>query len=199
MGPSVNIMLKGKLDDAQKEEIIAFLRKISSNIEKSNYETCSYNFWIENVSFLGYTYNGIGLPFGMNFSIPEYEKTEEHQINKIKNYFGFTPMDEIAITAFFNDADSHRILGHLALILAEKYDGLIDLTGAITPPIKEDRAIKEYPYCTIKEIRNFVCKVEGKICEIEYEVKEGKKWIYHVVDTTFLKNWLKHSHFHMIK
>lgn len=105
--------------------------------------------------------------------------------------------------AFCNDDDSHKILGYLALFVAEKYDGLIDLTGAIIPPVKEDRAIREYPYCTIEEIRDFVYKIEGKICEIEYEVGEGegegRKWIYHVVDIAFLKNWLKHPHFHMIK
>jgi hypothetical protein len=95
----------------------------------------------------------------------------------------------------------HLTLGHLALTLAEQYDGLIDMDGAITPPLRPggNSTLKNYPWHTLEEIHEFVQAIPGTVHEIYYEVNPARQWVFHIVDTVFLKNWLKHPHFHMMK
>jgi hypothetical protein len=195
-GPTVSILLNRILDNAEKEDLILFLSKVSNTVERSNPESIS--FWIENASPIGYGYKGEGLPFGVDFGFDE-NNLSDYEINTLKEHFNFLVKDEISILAFCSGEENHRILGHLALLAAEKYRGLIDLGGAITPPFKENESKKNYPYCSREKIRAFVNTIEGKICEVEYEVADGSKWIYHVADCTFMRNWLQNRYFHMIK
>lgn len=55
------------------------------------------------------------------------------------------------------------------------------------------------PWHTLAEIHEFVQTIPGTVHEIYYKVNPARQWVFHLVDTVFLKNWLKHPHFHMIK
>jgi hypothetical protein len=39
----------------------------------------------------------------------------------------------------------------------------------------------------------------GRIIEIPYETASGDEWLFHVVDPEFMRAWLTHPDFHMIK
>jgi hypothetical protein len=122
------------------------------------------------------------------------------QQTQLRAQLGFVPQQSLSIEASVNGQSDHRILGHLALALAERYDGWIDLDGAIRPPVRPGDLPRPYGD-TEKElgaISAYVNAMPGRVVEISY-MTSGDRWVYHVVDTTFMREWLRHPHFHMIK
>ncbi|MGF6229414.1 hypothetical protein QFZ27_003369 [Inquilinus ginsengisoli] len=45
----------------------------------------------------------------------------------------------------------------------------------------------------------YLIGLPGKVIAIPYELGNGRVWGRHVGDTTFLRAWLGHPDFHMIK
>jgi hypothetical protein len=188
------------------------------------------------------------------------EDTRQQLIEKL----GYFPQRAISLGSGCNQDSDHRTLGRLVLHLAEVYHGLIDMGGAITPPLQRTPLSKDFfikqqskaeerkaylhaqfdaleatlppgtilrdylkehysdpdsPFKKIaadmhdkfgsllpphsepsfEEISAFVQGMPGKVYEIYYETARETQWVYHIVDTTFLRAWLNHPHFHMIK
>jgi hypothetical protein len=59
--------------------------------------------------------------------------------------------------------------------------------------------LDNYPWHTLEEISAFVRPMPGRVFEQYYTVPPDRRWVSHMVDTTFLRAWLQHPHFHMIK
>jgi hypothetical protein len=94
----------------------------------------------------------------------------------------------------------------LALALAEDGDGLIDLLGALQPPFgplhpAPETLSWENPalHLPLPAIREYMAGMRGRVIEIAYMTANDRPWIYHVVDTEFLRSWLDNPDFHMIK
>ena len=121
----------------------------------------------------------------------------EAQQAQMQAHLGYVPQQSLDIEASVNSRFDHRILGHMALALADRYDGLIDMGGAITPP-----GVYHDPYSdpaeALRIISAYMHAMPGRVIEITY-LTSGDHWVYHIVDTAFLRAWLRHSHFHMIK
>ena len=116
--------------------------------------------------------------------------------------FGLTPDHGILLCAMCNDCADHRILGEVALVLAEQLGGIIDMCGLIVP-----RAI-DVGYVTAHlldwpavraGVQGFTSAIPGIAAAIPYQVSEKRTWASHTVDATFLRAWLAHPEFHMIK
>jgi Family of unknown function (DUF6368) len=116
-------------------------------------------------------------------------------------FLGYYPKQSINLFAGCKKKVDHRILGQLALRLAERYDGIIDMDGAITPPLRPDGnyTLDNYPWHTLEEISAFVHAMPGRAFESYYTVSPSRRWVSHLVDTIFLRAWLEHPYFHMIK
>jgi hypothetical protein len=52
---------------------------------------------------------------------------------------------------------------------------------------------------SLEEISAYVQAMPGKIYEIYYETASNGRSVYHIVDTTFMRAWLNHPRFRMIK
>ncbi|SRR6266699_7056702 len=52
---------------------------------------------------------------------------------------------------------------------------------------------------SLEEISEYVQAMPGKIYEINYETESNGQWVYHIVDTVFMRAWLNHPRFRMIK
>ena len=52
---------------------------------------------------------------------------------------------------------------------------------------------------SLEEISVYVHGIPGTVYEIYYERANGKLWVYHIVDTTFMESWLHNPRFRMIK
>ena len=52
---------------------------------------------------------------------------------------------------------------------------------------------------SLEEISAYVQSMPGEVYEIYYETASNGQWIYHIVDTEFMRAWLNHPRFRMIK
>jgi hypothetical protein len=62
--------------------------------------------------------------------------------------------------------------------------------GPVLPPLLRP---------SLEEISANVQSMPGEVYEIYYETASNGRWVYHIVDTTFMKAWLNHPRFRMIK
>jgi hypothetical protein len=113
-------------------------------------------------------------------------------------YLGYVPVQTIQLYAGCNGRIDHRILGELTLLLARRYKAMINLQGALYPPLKRGRDILD---ATVEEVEQYIRELSlpGEICHVYYTTGRYTPWLYHLVDADFLAAWLQHPHFHMIK
>lgn len=212
MGPTASILLHHSLTEEQLTGLEQWLHAITSSREgqRGNWRS----FGIKDGSL-------IGLPddcheacsFGLAI---EKTKTEQDYLEKdgsidkdiqvelreereqFVRHFGSVPEQRLNIDADCSRPLNHRILGQLALLLAERYDGIIDLDGALYPPLKPGQNRRDV---TVEEVEQYVKELSlpGRIFHMYYITVRNTICIYHLVDPDFLRAWLQHPHFHMIK
>lgn len=63
--------------------------------------------------------------------------------------------------------------------------------GPVLPPFP--------PEPSLEEISAYVQEMPGRVYEVHYETGRGTRWVYHIVDRTFLRAWMNHPNFYMVK
>ncbi len=173
-GPTSSILFDSIPSELTWEEIENMIKKVSNKVDGND-------FWVINTeSINGTVSTAEGRPFGIvkhKIDADYYEYTEK-EILQIKDYFGFNPKFDLGIYAMCNREIDHKILGEITLYLSEKFNGLIDFGGHLTCPID---------------------KMNGETWEILYETSGGMTAVYNVADVDFMKEWLNHKNFRMIK
>jgi hypothetical protein len=66
------------------------------------------------------------------------ERWDDDEKRQVRELLGYFPEQSIEVSSGCNQDDDHTTLGQLVLHLARVYDGLIDIGGAITPPLKPE-------------------------------------------------------------
>lgn len=114
----------------------------------------------------------------MHLITPDYYEYSEKELNEIKSTIKIEPKFDIRLYAMSNDIESHEILGFLCLKIAETANGIIDFGGLleIKLPINS-----------------------GNLYTISYELASGGIGYYNICDTKFMKYWLEHEKFRMVK
>jgi hypothetical protein len=108
-----------------------------------------------------------------------------------------SPTDALILLASCNGGDDHRLLGHLALFLAKRFNALIDFGGLLG--YRYDASDQEEAAC-LAEARALVSTLPGRVWEMPYVMYGGGGCGYsHVGDREFLAAWLNHPAFRMIK
>lgn len=127
-GPTVGILLKNKLSENGKEEILAFIESISNEVQGNN-------FWVN------------GGPLGYQFG-PDYpEEIDEYA--GCSSLIGWAPKDIIGLYAMCNGDRDHIALGEATLGIAKIVGGKIafcHILGRYTnvPEILNDPGVMEY-------------------------------------------------------
>ena len=104
------------------------------------------------------------------------------------------------MSAGVNDAPSHRILGRSMYALVRCFGGVVDMIGSITPPVPPNR--RRLPHDqrhTLEEVSAFVHGFPGTVHEWLYEKEDGRVWVHHFVDAAFMRAWLRHPGYHLVK
>ncbi|MEU4689218.1 DUF6368 family protein [Actinoplanes sp. NPDC023714] len=115
---------------------------------------------------------------GMLLVEPEgYESDDFAEAESLIGAIGYLPATEIVLAASVNRPESHRLLGETALELAVFFDGFVDFDGLLPP------AARTLPG------RCFLVTAT--------EDPDGPGW--HVGDPEFLRAWLRHPGFRMVK
>ncbi len=216
MGPSASILLRERLTEAQIDEIEQWLQSISSKLEGQRGDW--WPFWIKNGQTIGLPFDDLDTvcAFGLTIEEAKTEQDyaeeggvvdpeiradiEERQAQMIK-YLDYYPKESINVYAGCNEKIDHLVLGYLALRLAERHGGIIDMNGAITPspPASGNHRQGTYSPFTQEGISDFVRSIPGRVFEMYYTIPPNRQWVSHIVDTTFLQAWLRHPYFHMVK
>jgi Family of unknown function (DUF6368) len=97
-----------------------------------------------------------------------------------------------------NQQDDHHLLANFALEINKIVGGFINMRGAILPPLLQDDK-GNFIHHTKSDEENYVNSIKGVVHEIGYQVTETRDYYYHVVDRTWLMNWMEHEDFRMIK
>lgn len=143
----------------------------------------------------GGSYDGNpSLPFLIE---PENLDDERDDLADIEAAFGRVPRAAVGLCAMTKGSDAHRVLAELALAITERLDGVVDFNGLLLP---NEGWHEHPPWAEIKLVAaRYLVGLPGKVVAIPYELGNGRVWGGHVGDTTFLRAWLGHPDFHMIK
>lgn len=132
-GPGARMLLREPLNGQQRTELDSWIQSIVSKWHEES-DSSVYQFWLKEELFgepmsRCLFYLSIEEP-GMN---PDFMEDEE--VEQVLTQLGYLPRQAIGISSGCNDKSDHRSLGLLILHLAETYDGLIDMGGAVQPPL----------------------------------------------------------------
>ncbi|HYF61422.1 MAG TPA: DUF6368 family protein [Herpetosiphonaceae bacterium] len=200
-GPSASVLLRERLSASQLDQIDQAIRLVSDRIVPGE-GPCS-DFWVNDLRPLGGSYVGAGRPCGLGFYAPDDRmgtlvQWDPGQMPVFVAEFGFAPQQAVSLDAFCNSSEDHAILGRLTLYVAELTGGLVDFGGAILPRLPKEVHTDGWqdvePYYTA-----MAREMPGRIVSFPYETARGTIWASHVADAAFLRAWLAHPDFHMIK
>lgn len=256
-GPGASVLLREPLTSSQRSELDGWLHSIAGKRYEGS-DASVYQFWLKEQLFEEPMSRCL-----FYFSIEEtpLHMDEDEVRQQLIAQLGYFPRQSVGFSSGCNDKIDHRTLGLLTLHLAETCNGLIDMGGAIQPPLppiskdfwQEARAkapqrkaflqarLKEIeaalppgttmsdlfrqrhsdPYSPLnaldaemhekfgpllesrrppfEDISAFVHSIPGQVYEIYYETASNGRWVFHIVDATFLRAWMKHPHFYMVK
>jgi hypothetical protein len=161
---------------------------------------------------IGGTYQGEGRPFDINWRTGERYPGEEKEFPRrdeiIGRHFGFLPASEIDVSASLGRDQDHRILGELVLYMAQSFGGIVDFGGALMPAStwtsdESDRILQVFEEANWQDVSTsrdrFFRSMPGRIAAIPYQTASGRTWVSHVCDCEFMRAWLQHPDFYMIK
>lgn len=256
-GPGARVLLREPLTSSQRTEMDNWLQSIVGNWHEGSDSAIS-QFWLKEEIFGEAASRCL---FYFSFEEMPMHQDEDEMRQQVIAQLGYLPRQAIGISSGCNDDIDHRTLGLLTLHLAETYGGLIDMGGAIQPPLppiskdfwQAERAkapqrkaflqtrLKEIeaalppgitmpdlfrqrhsdphsplnaldaemrekfgPLLAIRrppfeDISAFVHSMPGQVYEIYYETASNGRWVFHIVDALFLRAWMNHPHFYMVK
>ncbi|MFE5587824.1 DUF6368 family protein [Kitasatospora sp. NPDC056531] len=111
--------------------------------------------------------------------------------------FARPPVQGLVVGAGCSGSVNHVLLGHLALTLALRLDALVDFDGLLSSlPAAGDDTGNE---AVLARGRALASALPGRLAEISYDTGGGGRWHRHVGDVEFLRAWLQHPDFHLVK
>lgn len=118
-----------------------------------------------------------------------------------KAQVGFYPEQVLELSSAGHHEIEHRLLGHLALRLAKRYDGIINLSGAWYPPMNLDWVPESDPAngWTKAGQQPFAYVGPGRVCEIQYVKGRGTNWYYNLADVKAFRTMLQQEAFYLIE
>lgn len=141
----------------------------------------------------------VGLPAWDPTGVGVFFLSEDEEIPaEDEDYSAFSqpPVQGLVVGAGCSGPANHRMLGHLALALAERLDTLIDFDGLLGHSTPRDDTSNEAP---LDRARALVASLPGRVAEVSYDTGGGRRWFRHVGDVAFLAAWLQHPGFHLVK
>ena len=133
-GPGASVLLREPLSSQPRAELENWIHSIVDRWHAES-DSSVYQFWLKEELFgeamsRCLFYLSIEEP-GMNPDLMEDEEMEQ-----VLAQLGYRPRQAIGISSGCNQTADHRSLGLLILHLAETCDGLVNMGGAVRPPLQ---------------------------------------------------------------
>ncbi|MCO4695730.1 hypothetical protein LRR80_01781 [Streptomyces sp. RO-S4] len=188
-GPAVGLWLsEARAFGDVLAEVVPWLERFCEPVESRG--DGGLDFWVRDGS-------AVGLPAwdpadGAVFFLAEDEEVpaedEDHSA------FPQPPVQGLVLGAGRSGPANHRMLGHLALALAERLGALIDFDGVLGYRVPHDGV---HDGAALERARALVASLPGEVAEVGYDTGDGGRWFRHVGDVRFLRAWLRHPEFHL--
>jgi hypothetical protein len=195
MGPGAGILLGREPTDRDRENIEDLLQSLGDVRTDDGSLAVS----IQSTRIIAGTYDGEERSFWFDWQTCDREDPPGWQ-QQIEDTFGLRPKSCLWVTAGVNRPADHRVLGEVVLRLALLLEGVIDFDGALLPsasPAWTDHRLS-WPDVS-SSVREMLKDIPGRAIALEYQVNDERTWACHIGDSQFLKAWLKHPDFRMIK
>lgn len=156
----------------------------------------------------GGLYEGTGRPFLIDIDdeLPWAEPGSLAEAGETRIFyeraFGLCPDSAVTVSAMCNQPEDHRILADIALCLARRLSGIIDMGGLIVPRhvFLSTPDFWNAPWSAVQSrVQAFTESMPGTAVALAYWTVSGREWAWHTVDAVFLQAWLCHPEFRMIK
>lgn len=200
-GPTASVLTPNALSRSDLDAIRELIRAVD-HIDTAAAPPL-HEFWVRDSRSLGGSYRGPGRPFAIDRAGPEAGNEDEPLLmDVVSGEFGFTPQDQLIVNAFCNRAQDHRILGELCLHLIGLFGGVVDFAGALSPELPPGSGIDPV-FGEWSELEphfdRMVAGLPGRVVGSPWESDSGDLWVSHIADSTFLRAWLDHPRFYMVK
>lgn len=206
MGPVVTVHLRSVLRVGEVERLDAWIHEIGRQITRT--ET-GWDFHLaEGERLEGHDpidcHGPLGVhinPFGKEWNGKEYfDVFDEGDADRYADLLGFLPHQSVSMWAGCNGARDHLALGRMALWVSEQFAGIVDFGGGITPRDAGGMHLSWHHVSVevIGEIEAFVSSFPG-CAYSDYDEFEGVCHVSHLVDATFMRAWINHPYFYLIK
>ena len=198
MGPCASIVLPSSLSSNQLATINDALDRIG---DTPTYASQMLDLWINDTGPIGGSYAGEGRPFcvtphTLNQSGKETDLSAD-ELSQVQAEFDFTPQFIIDVSANCNGDEDHRILAEVCHYFASSFAGVVNFNGAILP---REPALYNQAWPKIEpSFSLMVADLPPKIVSVPYITISGRAWVTHFCTPDFLKAWLSHPAFRMIK
>jgi hypothetical protein len=197
-GPVATVLIRGPLSGPDRADLQGLIDAVSDHdLDKP---PALNAFWVCDTRLIGGRYTGAGRPFAVETgSQPDWEPG---QLAGMAEAFGFAPRDELAVVAFCGGDEDHRILGELCLRLAERFSGVVSFDGALWPPVPPEAGIDpdQADWLQVEpHFRRMIAGMPGRVVSLRYAPQPGREWVVHVGDVGFLRAWMEHPRFRMVK
>jgi hypothetical protein len=104
------------------------------------------------------------------------------------------PVQGLILSAGRSGPVNHVLVGHLALVLAQRLDALIDFDDVLAYPVTRDESRDP---ADLDRSRALVASLPGWTAEVSYDTGGGGRRLRHVGDAEFLAAWLRHPEFRL--
>jgi len=174
-GPVASVLLPTKLTEARKTLLRSDIARIATDVRGDD-------FWVD------------GRPFILGVGPESVEQLTEIAESGIAGVLGWLPRDVVSFSAMSKSDQDHRILAELCIGLAEREAGVIDFGGwlAIGPTL--DESVQSKPL----RVEN-PAGMSGVLFAASYQTVSGAFATTHYGDATFVRSWLQHPDFYMVK
>jgi hypothetical protein len=200
-GLACGVLLPHRLDEQQEQELFAVIDLISVSrtawdspadlLGNNKLRASGCEFEVSTLVPLGGTFKGRGWH---PWIVLELEGLSDDELiaqgwlrdelpsllggafDVIERAFGIRPRQQIVIRANARDEEDHRVLGELALFLAERFGGIIQDVA--------DCGVNDPP-----------ADLPGQLVPVSW--MPGRRPAFYIADAGFLRAWLRHPRFHM--
>lgn len=183
-GPGAGVLLRQALTQRQEEKLEIWLRTITRRMEKPNWaranDTQAREFWFNEDTFPGKV-SGCVFNLLIETTLGE-QRWDEDEKRQVEAQLGYLPEQAILVSSGCNQREDHTTLGQFVLHLARMYDGLIDMNGAITPPL---RPLGEEGYQQIRALlataperrKEHKAYLNPRLDALKASLPPGKAWL----------------------
>jgi len=210
-GPVVSIPLKEPLSQTQLREIDVWLGSVASVQEG---KVGDWDFWIRETEPLGFHSEAYeALPFILTFQpterpedyngpdgnpIAEFIQEHEDERNQWLSHLGYYPKVDLIIGAMVSRPPLvvDRILGHLALEMASRFGGWVDVDDLVWPPAHHWSYRPDLPL-PLREYEKD--PLPGRILTFFRTKNQVREPYFQILDIEAFGAWLRHPLFFLIK